>query len=186
MLLAMPSSHLPEIAVLGAGSTAAAIVRRLVRAGFRVWVWDPVPARADALAPYGAWVAKSPAAAAGDAAVVITRLANADFTAEAMIGFEGAAPQMRSGSLWLQMTDVPDKWSDGFSALAAKHRLEYVDAELAGDDGAAERGGLIVLAHGPESLRERSQAVLDAIARHTRWFDTDRGFGHNPLVSKAS
>jgi 3-hydroxyisobutyrate dehydrogenase len=131
-------------------------------------------------------VAKSPAAASGDAAVVITLLANADFTAEAMIGFEGAAPAMRPGSLWLQMTDVADKWSDGFSALAEKHRLAYVDAELAGDDGAAERGGLIVLAEGPHALRDRSQPIFDAIARHTRWFDTDAWVGHTRCLSQAS
>jgi 3-hydroxyisobutyrate dehydrogenase len=165
------TNHRPEIAVLGAGSAAAAIVRRLVRVGFLVWVWDPVPARADALAPWGARVRSSPALAAAQASVVVTLLPNPDATTEAMVGVDGAAIEMQRGSLWLQMSNVDAKWSEGFAVLAKRHRLEYVDAQLAGDWEAAEQGRLIVLASAPNSLRHRVQPIFDAISRHTRWFD---------------
>ena len=112
--------------------------------------------------------------------MLITLLPTADATAEAMIGFEGAAPEMQRGSLWLQMSGVGDDWRDGFSTLAKRHGLEYLDVQVAGDWEAAERGRLIVLACGPDSLRGRSQPIFDAIGRHTRWFD-----GHAPFASVA-
>jgi 3-hydroxyisobutyrate dehydrogenase len=165
-----PGSDRSEIAVLGAGSTAAAIVRRLVGTGFEVHVWDSMRARADALVPYGASVARTPAAAASRASSVITLLRDADTITEAMTGPDGAVREMQPGTLWLQLTRVEKQQAEGFVALANTHRLAYVDAQTAGDWEAAERGRLIVLAAGPESARKVSQPILDAIGRHTRWF----------------
>ena len=175
-----PSNQRAEIAVLGAGSTAAAIVRRLVSVGFQVCVWDPMRARADALVPYGAGVARTPAAAAARSSALITLLRDADHITEAMTGTGGAVGEMEPGSLWLQMTRVEEQGAEGFAALAGTHRLAYVDAQMAGDWEAAERGRLILLASGPESVRERSQPILDAIGRHTRWFDTRGALNGTP------
>jgi 3-hydroxyisobutyrate dehydrogenase len=162
----------PEIAVLAEGAMGTAVVRRLLGAGFSVWAWDEQQDRADALTAEGAWVTSSPAIAAAEAAVVITLLQSGDSTAEAMIGYEGAAPAMRPGSLWLQLRGVDAHWREGFATLAEAHGIEYVDAPVAGDEEAAERGRLIVLAYGAESIRTRAQPIFDAISRHTRWFDS--------------
>jgi 3-hydroxyisobutyrate dehydrogenase len=162
-------NHRPEIAVLGANSTAAAIVRRLVGVGFEVRVWDLMRARADALVPYGASVARTPAGAAARASSVITLLRDADCITEAMIGPDGAVTEMQPGTLWLQLTRVAEQHADAFAALAGTHRLAYVDAQTAGDWEAAERGRLIVLAAGSESVRGDAQPILDAIGRQTRW-----------------
>jgi 3-hydroxyisobutyrate dehydrogenase-like beta-hydroxyacid dehydrogenase len=163
----IPREHRPEIAVLGAGSTAAAIVRRLVRVGFEV------RARADSLVPYGAGVARTPAAAAARASTVITLMRDADWINEAMIGPDGAVMEMRPGTLWLQLTRVDELHAEAFAALAGTYRLAYVDAQMAGDWEAAERGRLIVLATGSESARAESQPILDAIGRQTRWGHPD-------------
>jgi 3-hydroxyisobutyrate dehydrogenase len=165
----IPQNHRPEIAVLGAGSTAAAITRRLVGMGFEVRVWDSMRARADALVPYGASVARTPAAAAARASTVITLMRDADCITEAMLGPDGAVTVMQPGTVWLQMTRVSEQHAEGLGALAGTHRLAYVEAQTAGDWEAAERGRLIVLAAGPESARRQSQPILDAIGRQTRW-----------------
>jgi 3-hydroxyisobutyrate dehydrogenase len=158
-----------EIAVLGAGSTAAAIARRLVGMGFEVRVWDSMRARSDALVPYGAGVSRTPAAAVARASTVITLMRDADCIAEAMIGPDGAVKEMQPGTVWLQMTRVGEQHAEAFAALAGTYRLAYVDAQMAGDWEAAERGRLIVLASGSESARGQAQPVLDAIGRQTRW-----------------
>jgi 3-hydroxyisobutyrate dehydrogenase len=162
-------NHRPEIAVLGAGSTAAAIVRRLVGVGFEVRVWDSMRARADALVPYGACVARTPAAAGAHAFAVVTLMRDAESIREAMCGPDGAVTEMQPGTLWLQLTRVTQRQNEGFAALAGTHRLAYVDAQTAGDWEAAERGRLIVLAAGSESARGDAQPILDAIGRQTRW-----------------
>jgi 3-hydroxyisobutyrate dehydrogenase len=167
-----PREQRPRLAVLGAGSTAGAIVRRLAGVGFDVCVWDSMRARADALVPYGARVARTASAAAAGASTVITMMREADLITEAMTGPDGAVTGMQPGTLWLQLTRVSEQCAEAFAALAGTHRLAYVDAQIAGDWEAAERGRLIVLAAGPESARRQSQPVLDAIGRHTRWFET--------------
>jgi 3-hydroxyisobutyrate dehydrogenase len=174
------TNHRSEIAVLGAGSTAAAIVRRLVAVGFEVRVWDSMRARADALVPYGAGVARTPSAAAARAFAVLTLMRDADSITEAMVGGDGAVTEMQPGTLWLQLTRVDEQSAEGFAALAGTHRLAYVDAQTAGDWEAAERGRLIVLAAGSESARGDAQPILDAIGRHTRWLTSPPNGGFLP------
>jgi 3-hydroxyisobutyrate dehydrogenase len=178
----IPREERQEIAVLGAGSTAAAIARRLLGMGFEVRVWDSMRARADALVPYGASVARTPAAAVARASAVITLVRDADCIAEAMIGApDGAVTEMQPGTVWLQMTRVGEQHAEAFAALAGTYRLAYVDAQTAGDWEAAERGRLIVLASGSESARGQAQPVLDAIGRQTRWIPSppNGGFLHS-------
>jgi 3-hydroxyisobutyrate dehydrogenase len=97
-----------------------------------VCVWDSMSARSDALAPSGAKVARTPAAAAVGAAAVITLMRDADSIADAMTGGEGAVTQMQPGAVWLQLTRVDAQWADNFAAIAGTHRLAYVDAQSAG------------------------------------------------------
>jgi 3-hydroxyisobutyrate dehydrogenase len=113
-------------------------------------------------------------------AAVLTLLRDADSIADAMIGADGAVTGMQPDTLWLQLTRVDAQWAESFAALAGTHRLAFVDAQTAGDWEAAERGRLIVLASGSEAARERSQPILDAIGRHTRWFDTRGAMNGTP------
>jgi len=53
--------------------------------------------------------------------------------------------------------------------MASKHRVAYVDAPVLGTRQPAEQGQLIVLASGPEGVRERCAPLLDAIGSTTLW-----------------
>jgi 3-hydroxyisobutyrate dehydrogenase-like beta-hydroxyacid dehydrogenase len=66
------------IAWLGLGHMGAPMARRLLDHGYQLTVWNRSPQRTKPLAEAGARVARSPAAAAADADVVITMLSDAD------------------------------------------------------------------------------------------------------------
>ena len=66
----------PSITVLGTGLMGAPMAANLLKAGFPVAAWNRTLAKAEALAPLGAKIASSAAAAAKGADIVITMLEN--------------------------------------------------------------------------------------------------------------
>ncbi|MEA2393519.1 MAG: 3-hydroxyisobutyrate dehydrogenase [Solirubrobacteraceae bacterium] len=160
----------PMIAVLGTGRMGEPMARNLLAAGFRVAVWDRTPAHAAPLTADGARLADSPASAATDADVVITMLADGAAVEEAMTSpFTGARSTIVRGAVWVQMATVGIEWTDRLAALAAGSGLEFVDAPVSGSDGPAREGKLIVLASGPEPVRDRVQSIFDVLGQRTVW-----------------
>jgi 3-hydroxyisobutyrate dehydrogenase len=176
------SSNRSTIAVLGAGNMGAPIARNLLAAGFPVSVWNRTAARAAPLADDGARLAPSPADAAKNADVVLTMLADGAAVEEAMSGSEGALQAMRPSSVWIQMATVGLDWIGRLSGLAAEHGVDLVDAPVSGSDGPAREGKLIVLASGPDEVRDRVQAIFDAIGCETLWLGPTGGGTRMKLV----
>jgi 3-hydroxyisobutyrate dehydrogenase len=158
-----------EVVVLGAGRMGAPMAGNLVRAGFSVTVWDRTRGRLDELVESGARRAGSPAEAAGSADVVLTMLSDGDAVAQVMSGPDGAGSALRPGSIWIQMATVGIDWTQRLAALAGERGLEFVDAPVSGSDGPAREAQLVVLASGPDAVRERVQPLFDAIGRRTVW-----------------
>lgn len=117
----------------------------------------------------GATLAPSPLAAASNAGVVLTMLADGAATAETIDGADGAASGLVPGSIWIQMGTVGVTWIERLAERAAGDEIAFVDAPVSGSTGPAQVGELVVLASGPENVRSRVQPIFDAIGRHTFW-----------------
>ncbi|MFL5820221.1 MAG: NAD(P)-dependent oxidoreductase [Solirubrobacteraceae bacterium] len=159
----------PAIAVLGTGRMGAPIARNLLAAGFEVSVWNRTAERAAPLAADGARQSSSPAEAAEGADVTLTMLTNGDAVNDAMAGPEGVLASLRPGSAWIQMATIGEEWTARLAALATENEVEFVDAPVSGSDVPARERQLIVLASGPEAIREQVQPIFDAISRKTIW-----------------
>jgi 3-hydroxyisobutyrate dehydrogenase len=159
------------IAVLGAGGTMGfAMARNLARAGFRIRAWNRSRDKAQPLTQDGAEVFDTAAQAVEGATVILTMLADADAVLESM-GDDGGAlsAELGSKSVWLQMSTIGEVGTERCLELARRHDLEFVDAPVLGTKEPAERGKLVVLASGPERLRERMQPIFDTVGQRTIW-----------------
>lgn len=163
-----------KVAVLGTGIMGAAMARNLLRAGHEVHVWNRDPAKTAPLAHAGAQVALSPAEAVAGADVVLTMLHDAAAVADVI---RQAAPGVRPGAAWVQSTTVGVHDVAALADLADEVGLNLVDAPVSGTREPAEAGQLIVIAAGPEALRERVAPVLDAIGVRTVWTGQDPAAG---------
>ncbi|MGI8910879.1 MAG: NAD(P)-dependent oxidoreductase [Rubrobacteraceae bacterium] len=155
------------VAVLGTGIMGAAMARNLVSAGMEVRAWNRSREKAEPLTEDGATVADTPAEAAAGADFLVTMLPDAGVTAEA-VG-DGVLPALSEGGTWLQTGTVGIEGNDRLAALAGEAGVAYVDAPVLGTKEPAEQGQLIVLASGPEEVRERCGPVFDAIGGKTLW-----------------
>jgi 3-hydroxyisobutyrate dehydrogenase len=159
------------VAVLGAGGLMGfAMARNLAREGYAIRAWNRSREKAEPLAQDGAEVADTPAEAAEGAEVILTMLADADTVLDAMDRDDGALAASHAGdAIWLQMSTIGIEGTDRCLALAADRGLGFLDAPVLGTKAPAEQGNLVVLASGPEALRDRVQGLFDVVGARTMW-----------------
>jgi 3-hydroxyisobutyrate dehydrogenase len=132
-----------------------------------VRAWNRSRGRAEPLEEEGAEVADNPEDAARGADFVLTMLADADAVEEA-VGKDVLSALAEDG-VWLQMSTVGEGGNERLAGLAADSGHAYVDAPVLGTKQPAEQGQLIVLASGPEQIRERSEEIFSALGSKTVW-----------------
>jgi 3-hydroxyisobutyrate dehydrogenase len=169
-----------KVAVLGTGIMGAAMARNLLAAGLEVRAWNRSREKAEPLAQDGAEVADDPKDAARGANFLLTMLADADVVEEAVGG--DVLDALAEDGVWLQMSTVGEAGNERLLRLAADHDVAYVDAPVLGTRQPAEQGQLVVLASGPEEVRQRSGQVFDAVGSKTVWLGDAGGGSRLKLV----
>src|ERR687886_704615 len=171
------------VAVLGTGIMGAGMARNLLAAGMEVRAWNRTREKAEPLADDGAKVVDSPDQAAEGADFVITMLPDANTVAEVVGGGISPLSALAEDSVWIQTSTVGEEGSDRLAEVAAEYGVTYVDAPVLGTKEPAEQGQLIVLASGPEEVRERCQPIFDAIGSNTLWLRPPRAGSPLKLVT---
>ena len=156
----------PTVALLGTGTMGAGMAANIARAGLPLRVWNRSRAKAEPLAGVGAVVADSPAEAVEGADLVLTMLFDAEAVAATM---EQARASLAPDAVWVQQSTVGVEGSDRLVALARDLGVAYVDAPVLGTRKPAQDGALVVLASGPQDVRELVTPVFDAIGSRTLW-----------------
>lgn len=167
----------PLVAVLGTGIMGSAMARRLIAANLHTTVWDRSPAATSPLREAGAQLARSPASAVQEAAIVITMLPTADVANEVI--FDGKVAEAFSlGAVWAQMGTIGLGATLQFASRLRDLRPDvlFVDAPVSGSKGPAEAGQLLILASGPAEASAILTPAFSAIGRKTVWLG-DAGQG---------
>ena len=159
-----------RVAVLGTGTMGSPMARNLLKAGYRVRVWNRTPDKARGLAADGADLAETPADAVREAAFVITMLTD---TAAVLAVMGQAAESVPDGAVWLQTSMNTDV--ECVAGLAEDHGITFVNCPVIGTRETAKRGRLVVLASGPGDALDRAQPIFDAIGSKTVRLEHEAG-----------
>jgi 3-hydroxyisobutyrate dehydrogenase len=155
------------VAVLGAGGTMGRpIAANIARAGIEVRAWNRSREKAEQLADDGVRVCDTPAESSERASVLLTMLSDAEAVLDSV---QGAFERLGDDAIWLQMSTIGEEGTERCAELADQHGVAFVDAPVLGTKQPAEQGKLVVLASGPEDLRERLQPIFDAVGQRTLW-----------------
>ncbi len=153
----------PRIGFLGMGAMGGPMARRLVQTGFSVTGCDVSEARAAAAARDGVTIAKSPAAAAEAADIVMSSLPNPATVRAAYLGVDGAVSALRAGTTLVDMSTIdPDTWRDVANAAAARG-AQALGAPVSGGPADAGSGRLVFLIGGDVAAIERCRPVFEAL-----------------------
>ncbi len=162
----------PTIAVLGTGLIGAPVARNLRKHGFTVRAWNRTAAKARALITDGIQAFDSPAEAVQGARIIVTVLKDGPSVQDAM---HAAAPALKQGAIWLQLSTVGIEAIDTLATLADQLGLTFYDAPVQGTRQPAEMAQLVILASGPIEQRSVVQTVFDAIGKRTLWVSEKTG-----------
>lgn len=159
------------------------MARNLAGAGLRVRAWNRTRDKALPLEADGVAVADAPAGAVEGADVIVTMLSDGDAVHDAI---SAAAPGLRPGQVWAQMSTVGVDAVGRLAALAGEHGLTFVDAPVQGTRQPAEQGTLVILAAGPRAARQALEPVFAALGQRTLWLGEDGAAGAGTRLKMAT
>jgi 3-hydroxyisobutyrate dehydrogenase len=142
------------------------MARNIAKAGMAVRAWNRTREHAEPLASDGITVVDSPADAADGADVILTMLTDGDAVLDAAAQ---ALPAAGDHTVWAQMSTIGLAATDRCIAAAHEAGVNLVDAPVSGTKQPAAEGKLIVMASGPDDVRERVQPIFDAVGQRTIW-----------------
>src|SRR5688572_8479887 len=150
-----------RIAYIGLGEMGAPMARHLAAAGHTVTVHNRSMDKARAwVAEHGGSAAPTPAAAAGNADVVISCVGTDDDLWAIALGPDGAFRNMRPGSLFIDHTTVSADIARRLAVAGAKQDIACVDAPVSGGQAGAEKGTLSIMCGGSEPAFAAARSLM--------------------------
>jgi 3-hydroxyisobutyrate dehydrogenase len=149
------------IAFLGLGNMGAPMGANLVKAGFTVQGFDPVPAARAAAADGGVHVCETAAEAVQDAGVVITMLPNGTLVRQC---YAEVMPAAAAGALFIDSSTIAVDDARAVHAYAVERGFAQLDAPVSGGVKGAAAGTLAFMVGGAADALETARPVLDAMA----------------------
>lgn len=162
----MTQAHKQAIAFLGTGLMGAPMVRRLLKAGFPVTVWNRDPAKAEALVTDGATQAASPHEAVIGADVVFTMLTNGAAVSEVLFD-KGVADVIKPAKIVVDCSSIAPPLARENARRLAERGIRNIDAPVSGGTAGASSGTLAIMAGGNKADVEELREIFAALGRVT-------------------
>lgn len=156
----------PTVGMMGLGIMGSAMAANLVKAGFPVIGYDPVPDRRRALARARARPVGSAEALAKAARIIVLSLPSADALAQSA---DKLARSARRGTIVLETSTLPIPVKEAARARLARAGVTLLDCPLSGTGAQARTRDLVVFASGPRTAYRRCTQVFDGFARRHRY-----------------
>lgn len=154
-----------SVAFIGLGKMGTPMTARLIQAGYRVRGFDSSSAARRTFAEaHGAdSVSGTAVDAVASASAVITMLPDGKTVRGVLLGPQGAACHIASGSLVIDMSSSSPIDTQATSAELAKLGIEMVDAPVSGGVKRAVDGSLAIMAGGAPAAVERCMPLLNVM-----------------------
>lgn len=154
-----------NIGFVGLGIMGSAMATNLVRAGFKLTVWNRSADKCKSLKELGAAVADSPRAVAESADIVIAMMADPAAVLSVRDGAAGIVAGLGSGKGYLDMSTVDARTSQESARLAHDRGATFLEAPVAGSRKPAEDATLTIMAAGDRDLYDKSLPILEAMGK---------------------
>ncbi|MGD0497887.1 MAG: 2-hydroxy-3-oxopropionate reductase [Bryobacteraceae bacterium] len=148
------------IGFIGLGIMGKPMSRNLLKAGYKVVVYDVFPGPVDELAAAGAVRGGSAKETAARSSVVITMLPDGPDVEKAILGPGGVLEGARKGSLVVDMSSISPMVSQKVGAACGRKGVEFLDAPVSGGEPKAIDGTLAIMVGGKPEVFEKALPIL--------------------------
>jgi 3-hydroxyisobutyrate dehydrogenase-like beta-hydroxyacid dehydrogenase len=171
---------------LGLGIMGSAMAKNLLKAGFKVTVWNRSPDKCRELAALGAEVAAKPADVTSSCAITIAMLADPAAAHAVCFGAGGALEGIGEGRGYVDMSTVDAATAQEIGAAISAKRGRFVEAPVSGSKKPAEDGTLIILAAGDRGLFDETVPLFEKMGKKTLYLgEVGRGARMKLIVNMA-
>ena len=157
-----------KVAFIGLGNMGQPMARNLLQAGHELTVYNRTRNAAEGLQSLGAQVADSPAAAAQNAEVLLTMLAN-DAAVEAVIfgtaEVPGVLEGLAQGAVHVSMSTISIALSQQLAAVHKAAEQAYLAAPVFGRPEAADAAKLWIVTSGEAEQIERCRPLFEVMGQ---------------------
>jgi 3-hydroxyisobutyrate dehydrogenase-like beta-hydroxyacid dehydrogenase len=164
-----------SIGFIGLGNMGQPMARNILKAGFKLRVYNRNPSRAEPLVVQGAQQVSHPNEVVEPGSIVITMVANDSALESVALGENGFLEKLRPGGIHLSMSTVSPATARKLSELHEKHGSSYIAAPVFGRPQAAAAQQLWICVSGPPAAKERVQPLLNALGQGISDFGEEPG-----------
>jgi len=157
-----------KIGWIGLGRMGEAMVKRLLKAGHGVSVWNRTRSKAEPLAEYGATIVNHKLDLAA-CEVVFTMVSTTDDLKEVLFADGGLVTGKTLPKMVVDSSSISQEGSAEVREALEKLGVAYLCAPVSGNAKVAKAGKLLVVASGPRPLYDLAEPYLQAMARKTMW-----------------
>ena len=154
-----------RVGFVGLGIMGGPMAANLLKAGFKVTVWNRNPKRMQALLEMGATGAGSPAEVAAASEVTVSCVTNSPDVEAVALGPGGIAEGAARGNVYIDCSTIAPGVARSVAATLAEHGIEMLDAPVSGGDVGARAGTLAIMVGGEATVFERCLPVLQAMGK---------------------
>ena len=159
-----------KLAFLGLGVMGFPMARHLAHAGHSVTVYNRTASRAEKWLASMATAqrsssARTPAAAAAGAGIVMMCVGNDDDVRAVALGPDGAVAAMQAGSILVDHTTASATVAREVHQAAAARGIGFLDAPVSGGQAGAENGKLTIMVGGDADTYAAAEPVLATYAK---------------------
>ena len=158
------------VAFLGLGNMGSGMSDNLVKAGFEVRGFDPVPAARERAAAAGLTVFETAAEAATGAEVICSSVPEVEHAIEAYLGETGALTTAADDAVCFDLSTLTVEGSQELAGEAKKLGVQFLDTPVSGSVPHAGAGTLAIMVGGDEASLEAHRDVLEAFSASIHYF----------------
>src|SRR5438445_11216140 len=158
------------ISYLGLGTMGGGMASNLLKAGYKLTVWNRSAEKCKPFARKGARLAESPADAIRDVDLVIYMLSNDQAVEEVVFGAKGILGGIKEGQIAIDMSTVLPATSLREQEAYTKHGVDFLDAPVFGSKNESANAKLWIMAAGNKAVFEKVKPVLEHLGQTVHYF----------------
>src|SRR5467141_1346120 len=161
------------ISYLGLGTMGSGMASNLLKAGYKLTVWNRSAEKCEPFTRKGARVAGTPADAVRDADLVMYSLSNDQAVDEVVFGANGILTGINQGQIAIDMGTVLPAMSLREQEAYTKHGVDFLDAPVFGSKQESADAKLWIMAAGNKAIFEKVKPVLEHLGQTVHYFGTN-------------
>src|SRR5467141_18629 len=161
------------ISYVGVGTMGSGMASNLLKAGYKLTVWNRNPEKCEPFARKGARIAESPADAVRDAELGMYCLSNDQAVEEVVFGPKGILSGIKEGQIAVNMSTVLPATSLREEEAYAKRGVDFLDVPVFGRKKESADAKLWIMAAGNKAIFEKVKPVLTKLGQTVHYFGTN-------------